>query len=102
LVAVEHGGMEQGCPIPDANRAIADAAFGVPHFDQWLEPIKSAAAGAHDFEVKPALLEGLAERSRNLLGANTKRARIAGDVDRGAHACASLTRSSSFYSSSMP
>jgi hypothetical protein len=74
LSAFEHAVIEQTVDVANANRSIADPAFGSRHLNQRLEPIEAAAAGAHDLNVEPALFEFLAERGRDLFRADAERA----------------------------
>ena len=101
-LAVEHAGIEQRIDIARLDRPVADPAFVGRHFDQRLQPIHAARAGADDLDIEAALLEGFAEAMRDFFGADAERAGIAGDEDARAHACASFTSWSSFASSSMP
>ena len=101
-LAVEHAGIEQRVDIVRLDRPVADPALVGSDFDQRLQPIHAARAGADDLDVKPAVFEGFAEAMHDFLGADAKRAGIAGDENPRAHACASFTSWSSFASSSMP
>ena len=91
LGAVEHARIEQAIDVARLHRAIADAAFRPLHLDQRLEPIQPTRARAYDLDLSSALLEGLAEGARDLLGADAQRARIARDEDARGHACASFS-----------
>ena len=102
LATVQHARIEQAVDIGGFHRPISDTALGARNFDGRLEPVHAPRAGAHDLDVKPALLSGLEQSARNLVGANAERARIPRDEHLRAHACASLRRASSFASSSMP
>ncbi len=100
-LALEHPAIEQALDVGRRHRPIADAALGPLHLDQGLEPIHAAAAGAHDLDFEAFPLGRLVESGRDLVGAERQRAGIAGDEQARAHACASLSSASSFFSSSM-
>jgi hypothetical protein len=102
LAAFEHAGIEQAVDIGWLHRTVADAALRARNFDGRLEPVHAARAGAHDLDIKPALIRSLEQSARNLFGANAERARVPRDEHPRAHACASFNRASSFASSSTP
>ena len=102
-LAVEHACIEQRVDIVRLDRPVADPALVGRDFDQRLQPIHAARAGADDLDVEAARSsKALQKRMRDFLGADAERAGIAGDENARAHACASFTSWSSFASSSMP
>ena len=65
-LAVEHAGIEQRIDIARLDRPVADPALVGRDFDQRLQPIHAARAGADDLDIEPALLEGFAEAHARL------------------------------------
>ena len=46
--------IEQGRRVVRLNRSVPDAAGGRFDFDQWLQKVEAARAGAHDFDLDAA------------------------------------------------
>ena len=74
LAAFEHAGVEQAVDVGRLGRPVAYAALWPLDLDGRLEPIHAARAGAHDLDVEPALLGGLEQSARHLVGADAQRA----------------------------
>ena len=51
-LAFEHAGVDQLLDIRRLDRPVADAALRPRHFDQRLQPIHAARAGAHDLDIE--------------------------------------------------
>src|SRR5262245_21560624 len=101
LATIQHAGVKQAVDIGRLHRPVADAALRPLNLNRRLEPVHAARAGAHDLDVKFALLGGLEQSACDLPGTDAKRARVPRNEHPRPHACASFSRPSSVASSSM-
>src|SRR6185436_7741419 len=60
-LAVEHARIEQRIDIAHLDRSVADPALAGLDFDQRLQPIHAARAGANDLDIEAAPFERFAE-----------------------------------------